>query len=234
VAKSTNLYFTQNLNSGTVQFNSSDVYQLIQVAVTSAGSNLTPGTRMFTAAGGTTVSGGVGAATWTHTVSGAGGAGYVNGPPSITSTGAYTVGNGPTASANAATVDSGSSNATFALTVGVIKLLYTGATDQSVIKGLNVASSDSAARIMSLWIQDSGSSQLNLLGSVNIPLNSGGPASGTAASVDLLGGTLIPSLPYDANGKRVLPLKAGQKLYVSVPAVTASCYIAAHAMAEDY
>lgn len=231
--KSTSLNFTQNLNNVSLMFNSSDTYNAVQVAVTSAGSNLTPGTRTFTLAGGTTVSGGVGAATFTATVKGGAGAGFVAGPPTITSPGDYTVGAGPTASANAATVDSGTTNATFAVTVGIIKPLYTASTNDAVVKAINVASTDSAARIMSLWLQDSTGGPLQMIGAVNIPANAG-TGSGTTAAIDLLGGTLMPSLPYDAQGKRTVPMKAGTKLYVSVPAVTASTFLSVSAMIEEF
>lgn len=234
MAKSTNLYFTQNLNNVSLQFNSSDPYNAIAVAVTSVGSNLTPGTRTFTLAGGTLVSGGGGAATFTAVAKGAAGAAYVAGPISITNIGEYTVGAGPTAAANAATVDSGSSNATFAVTVGIVKTLYTASSNDAVVKAINVASTDSAARVMALWTKDVGSNVMTLIGSVNTPLSSGSPSSGTAASIDLLGGTLIPSLPYDANGKRVIPLKAGTTLLCSLPAVTASTFISVNAMIEEY
>jgi hypothetical protein len=231
--KSTSLYFTQNLNNVSLQFNSSDVYNGIQVAVTSAGSNLTPGTRTFTLAGGTTVTGGSGAATFTATVKGGAGAGFVAGPTSITSFGEYTVGNGPTASANAATVDSGTTNATFAVTVGIVKPLYTASANDAIVKAINVSSTDGTARIMSFWLQDASSNTMNIIGAVNIPASSG-TGSGTTAAIDLLGGTIFPSLPYDANGKRILPLKAGTRLLCSVPAVTASAYISVSAMVEEY
>ena len=233
MAKSTSLNFTQSLNNVSLQFNSADLYQAVQVAVTSAGSNLTPGLRTFTLAGGTQVSGGSGAGTFTATVAGAAGAGYVSGPITMTSYGQYTVGNGPTAAANAATVDSGTTNATFAVTVGIVKTLYTGGANDSIIKAINVSSTDTAARIMTLWEQDASSGIMNIIGSINIPLTAG-TGSGTTSSIDLLGGTLLPSLPYDANGKRIFPLKANTKLLVSVPAVTASTYISVHAIAEDY
>jgi hypothetical protein len=233
MAKSTSLYFTQNLNNVSLQFNSSDPYNGIQVAVTSPGTNLTPGTRTFTLAGGTTISGGLGAATFTATAKGGAGAAAVAGPISMTSFGEYGVAAGPTASANAATVDTGTTNATFAVTVGVVKTLYTGSTNDAIVKAINVSSTDSAARVMTLWTQDAGSTTMILVGSVNIPLNSGAGA-GTIATIDLLGGTLIPSLPYDANGKRVIPLKVGTKLLCSVPAVTASTYISVNAMIEEY
>lgn len=231
--KSTSLYFTQNLNNTSLQFNSSDVYSAIQVAVTSVGSNLTPGTRTFTLAGGTTVSGGTGAATFTAPVKGGAGAGFVAGPTSITNFGEYTVGNGPTAAANAATVDSGTTNATFAVTVGIVKPLYTASANDAIVKAINVSSTDSAARIMSFWTRDPSSNVMILIGAVNIPANAG-VGSGTTASIDLLGGTLMPSLPYDANGKRIIPLEAGTTLLCSVPAITASTYISVSAMIEEY
>lgn len=234
MSKSTLLNFTQNLNNVSLQFNSSDIYSAVAIAPTANGSNLTPGTRTFTLAGGTLVSGGAGATTFTMTAVGASGAAAVSGPVTITQAGAYTPTNGPTASANAATVDSGSTNATFAVTVGIIKTLYTAATNDAVVKAINIASTDSAARVVSLWEQDAAGGPINLIGSVSIPASSGSPSSGTAASVDLIGGNLIPSIPYDANGKRVLPLKAGTKLFVSFPGVTASTFISVHAMIEEY
>jgi hypothetical protein len=199
---------------------------VITVSANNNGSNLTAGTRTFTAAGGTTQTGG-GAATWTATVTDS----RVIGSLTLTSQGTYLT--TPTASANAATVDSGSTDATFDLTVGLYKTLYTATTDDAVVKAINVSSLDSAARVMSLWLVDTNNVPI-LIGSVNIPLNSGAPASGTVAAVDLLGGTLLPSLPYDANGKRVLPMKGGQVLAVSVPAVTAGRAINVSAMIEEY
>jgi hypothetical protein len=229
--KSTSLNFTQNLNNAAIMFNSADLYSTIQVAVTAVGSNLTPGTRTFTAAGGTLVSGGAGATTFTMTAVGAGGAGYVAGSPIITQKGEYTVGNGSTASANSATVDSGSTNATFALTVGIMKLLYTASANDAEVKAIQVASTDSAARIMTVWLKDL-SGVLHNLGATNIPATAG-TGSGTTVTVDLLG-SLQTGLSYDAAGKKVIPLKAGYSLYVSVPAVTASTYINVFSVIEEF
>lgn len=231
--KSTNLYFTQNLNNQSLQFNSSDYYSAIQVTVTSVGTNLTPGTRTFTLAGGTTVSGGLGAATFTANASGAAGAAAVQGPITMTNFGQYGVGAGPTASANAATVDSGTSNATFAVTVGIVKTLYTASANDAVVKAINVSSVDGTARIMTFWLTDSTANTMMSIGAVNIPANAG-TGSGTTAAIDLLGGTLMPGLPYDASGKRILPMKAGAKLLCSVPAVSASSAIYVSAMIEEY
>lgn len=224
MAKSTQLNFTQNLNTTYVDFFSSDKLKVVAVSTNNNGSNLTTGTRTFTAAAGTVQTGGS-AATWTATVTDS----RVIGAPVITNFGDYLV--TPTATGNAATVDSGSSNATWNLRVEILKDLYTATSNDAVVKAINVASFDSAARVMSLWLIGA-DNQPMLIGAVNIPLSSGN--SGTAASIDLIGGTLIPSLPYDANGKRIIPLKAGQKLAVSVPAVTAGTQINVTAMIEEY
>lgn len=112
-----------------------------------------------------------------------------------------------------------------------LKTLFTAGANDSVVKAINVQSTDTAARIVNLYVND-GSTDF-LLGAVNIPLSSGN--TGAVATVDLLGGTLLPSLPYDANGKRIIPLPAGYVLKVSVQvAVTAAREITVVCMAEDY
>jgi hypothetical protein len=112
-----------------------------------------------------------------------------------------------------------------------LKTLFTAGTDDAVVKAINVQSTDTAARVVQLWVND-GTTDF-LIGSVNIPLRSGD--NGTAASIDLLGGTLMPSLPYDANGKRVLPLPSGYILKVNSQAtVTSAKEITFVCMAEDY
>jgi hypothetical protein len=109
--------------------------------------------------------------------------------------------------------------------------LFTAGTNDSVVKAINVQSTDTAARVVQLWVND-GTTDF-LIGAVNVPLNSGN--TGTAAAIDLLGGTLMPSLPYDSNGKRILPLPAGYTLKVnSQSTVTAAREITFTCMAEDY
>jgi len=111
------------------------------------------------------------------------------------------------------------------------KTVFTAGTDDAVVKAINVASTDTAARVLSLFVND-GSNDI-LIGRVNIPANSGN--NGTAATVDLLGGTLMPSLPYDSNGKRVLPLPAGYILKAgTTTTVTSAQSMTVTAMAEDY
>lgn len=222
--KSQDLNFTQNINNVYVDFVATDMLQVVLVSPNAVGSNLSDGTRTFTAAAGTSMAGAV-SASWSATVTGS----RVIGVPTLLNMGMYTV--TPTAAANAAVPDSGISNATFNLRVEYYKELYSASLNDAVVKTINVASLDSAARVMSLWIVAS-DNQPTLLGAVNIPANSGN--NGAAAATDLLNGTLLPSLPYDANGKRVIMLKSGQKLAVSVPAVTVGTQINVTAQIEEY
>ena len=109
--------------------------------------------------------------------------------------------------------------------------VFTAGSNDAVVKAINVASTDTAARVLSLFVND-GVSDI-LIGRVNIPANSGN--NGTAATVDLLGGTLMPSLPYDANGKRILPLPAGYVLKAgTTTTVTSAQSITVTAISEDY
>lgn len=222
--KSTALNFTQNINNVYADFCSADTLRVVAVSPNNNGNNLTAGTRTFTAAAGTVQTGGT-AAQWTATVTDS----RVIGMPVITAPGTYLA--TPTATGNAASVDEGSSNATFNLRVEFFKELYTASTNDAVVKAINVASLDSAARVMSLWIVGTDNQPI-LISAVNIPANSGN--NGTTAAIDLLVGTLMPSLPYDANGKRVIALKSGQKLAVSVPAVTVGTQINVTAQIEEY
>ena len=112
-----------------------------------------------------------------------------------------------------------------------LKTLYTAGTNDAIVKAINVQSTDTAARVVQLWVNDGATDFL--IGSVNIPLRSGD--NGTAATIDLLGGTLMPSLPYDASGKRILTLPAGYILKVNSQAtVTSAKEITFVCMAEDY
>jgi hypothetical protein len=224
MVKSTSLNFTQTFQNPTVVFVTSDLLTVVAVSPNAVGSGSTAGTRTFTAAAGTLQTGGA-AAAWTAAVTD----GRVIGACTITVPGSYLV--TPTVAANPATVDSGTTTSTFNLRVEYYKVLYTASVDDSVVKAINVSSLDSAARVMSLWLVGA-DNQSRLIGAVNIPANSGN--TGAIVTVDLLGGTLLPSLPYDANGKRVIPLKAGQKLALSVPGVTVGAQIIASAFVEEY
>jgi hypothetical protein len=229
--KSTTLNFTQNVNTVYAELFSSDLLRVMTVSTNSAGTTGTAGTTTYTAAGGTRPTGANTESTWTATVRGVGANFLVVGQPTITNFGEY-VGTGPTATGQTASA-SPASNATWNVRSEIYKDLYTASANDAVVKAINVSSLDSAARVMSLWIVGSDNQPL-LLCSVNIPALSGNGAAGATPAVDLLNGVLLPSLIYDANGKRIIPLKAGQKLGVSVPAVTVGTQINVVATVEEY
>lgn len=130
MAKSTALNFTQNIANPTTRFVSSDLLSVVAVYPNNNGSNLSAGTRTFTAAGGTVQTGGS-AATWTATVTDS----RVIGTVTLTNRGTYLA--TPTATSNAATVDSGSSNATFNLLVHYFKILYTATSNDAIVKSID-------------------------------------------------------------------------------------------------
>jgi len=232
MAKSQSLNFTQNLNTVIVPFGSNDPYAVIAVAANNAGSNLTVGTRTFTVANGTANV--ITAATFTATVTAVNStANAITSIPVVTAQGSFfTL---PTVTSNAPTVDSGSTNATVNLIMGPYKTIYTSNTNDAVVKSLNISSTDTAARVITFWLTDTTGNNY-VLGAVSIPASSG--TNGTAATVDALSGTLMPALPYDANGKRVLPLKAGYKLSASTPGtappLTVGTLMYVSAMIEEY
>jgi hypothetical protein len=112
-----------------------------------------------------------------------------------------------------------------------LKSVYTGSANDSVVKALQIVSDDTSARVINVYVNNGTTDYL--LGSVSVAAASG--TNGTAAAIDLLGGTLMPGLPYDANGKRVLPLPASYVLKVSTQvAITAAKTVTVTAMVEDY
>lgn len=230
MAKSEALNQTQLIKNTSVGFNYSDVLNVIAAVPTSVGSNLTPGTRTFIAAGGTTVTGGAGAASWTCTAVGGAGAAQVSGIPVIVQKGEYTA--TPTATGNAAAVDVGSSNATWSLIVGSMKELYTAGTNDAVVKSINVTSTDSVSRVVSIWQQNSAGAPLDLILAASVIAYSG--SNGSTATVDLLGAGVLPGAVVDVLSHRVIPLQAGAKLFASVPGVTASCFIRVNLTAEEF
>lgn len=112
-----------------------------------------------------------------------------------------------------------------------LKTLFTAGTNDSVVKAIHAATTDTTARVVQLYVND-GSTDI-FLGSANVAANSG--LNGTTAATDIISGTLFPALPYDSNGKRVLPLPAGYVLKVATTTtVTSSKAVTVTAVAEDY
>lgn len=113
-----------------------------------------------------------------------------------------------------------------------LKLLYTASADDAIVKALTVTSTDSVSRVVQVVIEDAAGNQ-RILGAVNVPVGSG--TNGTAAAVDLLNAVMMPGLPMDQNGKRVLPLEAGYKVKVkSIAAITAATNLDFNATVEEY
>ena len=113
----------------------------------------------------------------------------------------------------------------------VLATLYTASADDAVVKSLMCRSNDTQA--MNVVVAVNNGTADFILGVVNVPINSG--STGAIASVDLLSGTLLPGLPYDQNGKRVLPLAGGIILKVGVlVTITAAKQIDVSAVVEEY
>lgn len=233
MSTSTDLLQTQSLAGGSARFNLALPIKLIQVVPTALGTNLTPGTPTFTASGGTTLTGGAGAATWTCLVGGGAGAGRIVGIPVVTNPGEYTA--TPTVSANAATVSAGASDATWALVTGLLQELYTAGPAGAVLTSINGLSSEpSTARVATLWRQLAAGQPLDFLVAVTIAAAAGTSGASGAVPVDFFGKGNFPGLEIHASGKLVLPAAPGEKFFISVPAVSASAAIRVNCRAEEY
>lgn len=111
------------------------------------------------------------------------------------------------------------------------KTLYTAGANDAVVKSLMACSTDTAARNVVLVVNN-GTADF-IIGCVNVPITAGD--TGAVAAVDLLAAALLPGLPLDQNGKRVLPMQTGHILKVGVlVAVTAAKQIDCVAVVEEY
>jgi len=112
-----------------------------------------------------------------------------------------------------------------------LQTLYTAGSNDCVVKSLTATSDDSAAINLKVVIND-GTTDL-LLGTVRIAAASG--TDGAAASVDILGSSLLPGLPRDLNNRTILPLKNGHILKVGALATMTSAKTAnIVAVIEEY
>lgn len=111
------------------------------------------------------------------------------------------------------------------------KTLITGATNGTKIEALNVASTDTLARDVQVWMTISAVDYL--LATVSIPANSGN--TNALPSIDLLRHAQWPSLSYDSNGNRMLYVASGAVLKVaSTVTVTTAKEIDFLAIGGDY
>jgi hypothetical protein len=112
-----------------------------------------------------------------------------------------------------------------------LKALYTASADDAVVKSLMCTSSDTA--IQNVVVAINNGTFDDIIGVVNVPATAG--QTGAIAAIDLLSGTLLPGLPYDQNGKRVLPLQGGYTVKVgTLGAVTAAKAISIGGVVEEY
>lgn len=99
------------------------------------------------------------------------------------------------------------------------KTIATAGSDGSKVVGINITSTETAnARVAQLWLTRSATSYL--LGSINVPVNSG--FDGTVAAVNAINQTIMPSLPIDNDGQPYLFLESGDTLQASFTTQIAS------------
>lgn len=110
-----------------------------------------------------------------------------------------------------------------------LKFLCSGGANDSVVKAISISSSDATSRNISLYIYDG--TRNFLLSTATVAATSG--TVGTVPSVDMLSSTYNPATPYDANGKRILPLPSGTSIFANSTA-TVSGTIFITVFTEDY
>ena len=93
---------------------------------------------------------------------------------------------------------------------------FTAGADGSILKSMIVATNDSAARYLGVWIQPAGSGSYYLLGQVIVGALAGDGAAGATVNVDVLSNLVITGLSFDQLGKPVLPLVAGTVIALSL------------------
>lgn len=109
--------------------------------------------------------------------------------------------------------------------------LYTASTNDAVVKALMATSDDTAAMNVVLAVNDGVAD--HIIGTINVPIAAG--TNGSTAAVDLLSASMMPGLPVDQYGKRVLPMKNGSILKAKVlVAVTAAKAVHLLGIAEEY
>jgi hypothetical protein len=115
-----------------------------------------------------------------------------------------------------------------------VKELLTAGAEGSIVKGLTIASDDTSARSVSVYVSTDAGTTKYLLFTVPVPANSG--VNGTVINVDLLNNAVVQGLPIDQSGRPILPLQAGEEIYVGVitAAVTAGRTLHVTANVEDF
>jgi hypothetical protein len=112
-----------------------------------------------------------------------------------------------------------------------VKAVLAAGSNGSKVEALNVTSTDTSARDVTIYVTISATNYL--IGTVSIPLNSGNTNS--APSVDILRSSQLPALAFDANGNRFLYLASGSTLSIACTStVTTAKQITVFAQGEDF
>lgn len=110
-----------------------------------------------------------------------------------------------------------------------LKTLVTAGTNGSKVTGVTLATDETSARTIELWVTRSATNYL--LGAANVPIGAGSTAGVNA--VDLMG--VIPGLPIDNDGQPYLLLMSGDVLKVSCTGtITAAKTMYAAAVYGDF
>lgn len=111
------------------------------------------------------------------------------------------------------------------------KTLLTAGASGTKVTGINIASSDTSARIVSIYITRGGT-DYNLI-TVSIPAGAGNDSTGALAAIE--GFLLMAGLPVDNDGQKYLLLKSGDTLRAnSATTVTAARKIDFVVIAADF
>lgn len=112
-----------------------------------------------------------------------------------------------------------------------VKTLATGGTNGTKIDWINIASSDTAARDLQIWLSDGTTN--HLLTTLSVAITAG--FTNTITPVALFVNSQSPFLSFDSSGNKFLYLKSGWSLKAGVlTAVTAAKAIYITAQGEDF
>lgn len=125
-----------------------------------------------------------------------------------------------------------------AITAGVPSntvLFCTAGSEGSLLKSMVIASDDSAARYLSLWIDPGAAGTKYLIGTVAVPATAGYSATGVLLNVDVLSNGYLQGMVVDQSGRNILPLQAGTTVYVGmIAAITAGKTVFVTGSMEDF
>lgn len=112
---------------------------------------------------------------------------------------------------------------TSSTTINTPATIFTAGANDSVLKSLNMTSTDTSARTVQLFVNVGGAGTDRLIGSFSIPAGAGSDPA--VQAYDVMRSLYMPFLSYDAFGNKVMNLKAGTTVKVSVPVALTSAKV---------